>query len=77
MKRADYKAKGRVGLIKKPRTNLYARVCEVPEKAVNSFRLKLKNGVPDRAAYRRERRAARPPFVRAHQQPRATFWPLS
>lgn len=77
LKRPDFKAKGRMGLIKKPRTTLYARVREVSEAEVAAFKLKLKKGVPDKAAYRRERKAERPPFERAHQKPRVNFWPLS
>lgn len=77
LRRADFKAKGRMGTIKKPRTTLYARVREAAEEELSEFRLRLKKGVPDRAAYRRERRAERPAPVRAHQQPRVNFWPLS
>lgn len=66
-----------MGLIKKPRTSLYARVREAPEAEVEAFKLKLKKGVPDKAAYRRERKAERPPLERAHQKPRVNFWPLS
>lgn len=77
LRRADFKAKGRMGTIKKPRTTLYAHVREAPDEELSAFRLRLKKGVPDRAAYRRERRAERPAPVRAHQQPRVNFWPLS
>ncbi|KAJ1640012.1 ribosomal protein L22/L17 [Pavlovales sp. CCMP2436] len=82
LRRPDYKAKGRMGLIKKPKTNIYAKLREVPLEEAQAFKLKIKRGAPDVLAYRRERYAARradpdyKPVLRAHQLPRIAFWPL-
>jgi hypothetical protein len=76
LKRADHKAKGRMGMLRKPRTHLYARLREAAPAELSTFRLKLKKGVPDKAAYKRERKASREPVLRAHKAARVNFWPL-
>lgn len=76
LKRPDYKAKGRMGMIHKPRTHIFLRVRHATDEQLDAFRLILKKGTPDHGAMRRRRRRLEPLPPKAPPK-RTNFWPLS
>lgn len=78
LKRADFKAKGRTGLIRKPRTHLYLRARLATEEEMAGFRVHLHKGllVRPKEPLRERQRKGQERSQRRRDTPSVNFWPL-